>query len=123
MTRTSAWIGFVLGLVCLATAVQEAVRSAGTPSIVVPAVAGLALLVGAAMTFRRRMPGQVLMSVLGLVLLARYLPHYFQTYRPWPALVVILLGSFTFGFGILGMLLDRYATQPRGGVPPRGDLR
>lgn len=118
MTRASAWVGIVLGLIALGTGLQDLAAARNAMSLLAGVLAGIVLLTMAALTLRGRVWAQIVMSGVGLLLLARHVPPYFRTYRPWPALAILLLGSFTFGLGILGMLLDRY--QPRrGGVVPR----
>jgi uncharacterized membrane protein (UPF0136 family) len=114
MTRASAWVGIVLGLIALASGVQEIAAARGLAPLLFGVVAGIVLLVMGALTLRGRAWAQIVMSAVGLVLLARHLPPYFRTYRPWPALAIILLGSFTFGLAILGMMLDRYQASGPG---------
>jgi hypothetical protein len=77
--------------------------------------AGAGLAVFAVFTLRKRRWAQILLSFAGLALVGRFLPVYFQTAQMWPFLAVVVLGSATFGIGILGALLDAY--QP--GKPRR----
>jgi uncharacterized membrane protein (UPF0136 family) len=114
MTRASAWVGIVLGLIALGSGVQEIAAAWSPASLLLGVIAGIVLLVMGALTLRGRVWAQIVMSAVGLVLLARHLPPYFQTYRPWPALAIILLGSFTFGLAILGTLLDGYQASGPG---------
>lgn len=119
MTRASAWVGLVLGLIALGTGLQEIVAGRNATSLFAVA-AGIVLLATATLTLRGRAWAQIVMSAVGLALLARHVPPYFQTYRPWPGLAMILLGSFTFGLGILGWMLDRYRVPGSGVANTRG---
>jgi uncharacterized membrane protein (UPF0136 family) len=114
MTRASAWVGIVLGLITLGTGLQEFATARSPLTLLAGVLAGIVLLAMAALTLRGRAWAQIVMSGVGLLLLARHVPPYFQTYRPWPGLAILLLGSFTFGLGILGMLLDRYQASGSG---------
>ncbi len=120
MTRASAWVGLVLGLIALGTGLQEIVAGRNAMSLLAGVVAGIVLLATAMLTLRGRAWAQIVMSAVGLALLARHVPPYFQTYRPWPGLAMILLGSFTFGLGILGLMLDRYRAPGSGVAKTRG---
>jgi uncharacterized membrane protein (UPF0136 family) len=123
MSRASAFIGLLCGIVSLGGGVLGYVRADSTASLVTGAVAGVVLVVTAGLTLRRSAWAQVVMSVVGLALLARFLPAYFKTYSVWPALVLVALGSFTFGFGMLGFILDRYRYKEHGPVAGGGGER
>jgi hypothetical protein len=69
---------------------------------------GGALVVVAVVAFRGSAVAQGLMSFLGLMALARSLPIFFQTLEFWPTVPFILGGSLTLGFGVLGLMLDRF---------------
>ncbi len=119
MRRASAFIGMLCGLVSLVGGVLGYVRADSSASLIAGSVAGLLLLVTGYVTLGRSGWAQIVMSLVGLVLLARFLPVYFQTTAVWPALVLVALGSFTFGLGILGFVLDRYRYREHG--PAVGD--
>ena len=111
MTRASAWVGIVLGLIVLGTGLQDVAAARSPMWLLAGVLAGIFLLVTGVLILRGRARAQVAMSLVALGLMARHLPGYFQTYRPWPGLAIILLGSFAFGLGILGVLLDRYGAS------------
>ena len=114
MTRASALVGMLCGAVSLVGGILGFARAGSTASLIAGGVAGILLLITGMLTWRRIGWAQMVMSLVGLALLGRFLPVYFKTYAVWPALVLVALGSFTFGLGILGFLLDRYPA-PRAG--------
>ena len=104
MTRAAGMIGFLLALMLGIEAL-----SAGRTSSLLVGLAGTALVAAASIgTLRKRPVAQTLLCFLGLVFLARALPGYFQTYRAWPTLVVILFATLTLGLGLVGLVLDRF---------------
>ena len=107
MTKAGSIAGTLLGLVC----VVSAATGVAAPVTGLAALVGPVLLAAAVMAWRGHLVGQITLSVSGLLLLARFLPIYFQTSRLWPDVPVILLGSFTFGLSVLGILLDRYSSS------------
>ena len=111
MTRTAGWMGWMLGITLLLGVVT------GERGSTLGVAAGLALLLGWASwaTLRRKSAGQTVLCVLSFVSLAGALPRYFQTYEVWPSLVVILFGSLALGFGVTGMVLDRFGDGGRVG--------
>ena len=123
MTRASSFIGLLTGAVSLAGGIMGYARAGSTASLIAGLAVGLVLLVTAGLALRRTGWPQLVMSIAGLVLLGRFLPVYFQTAAVWPALVMVALGSFTFGFGILGFILDRYRYQEHGPVAGGGSGR
>jgi uncharacterized membrane protein (UPF0136 family) len=112
MTRASLVLGALLGVVSLVGGILGYARAGSVASLVAGGVSGLLLLACVVWGARGSTAARVLMSTLGLLLLGRFLPAYFRTYDVWPALVLVLLGTLTFGFGILGVLLDRYRPGP-----------
>jgi hypothetical protein len=117
MRPSSAWLGFVLAAVCAAgTAVPG--KEGLTLSLLEGLGAAAALAVLAVFTLKRRRWAQVLLSLVGLALLGRFLPEYFRTTQMWPFLAVIVLGSGTFGIGILGALIEGYEPPETEGRSP-----
>jgi hypothetical protein len=116
VTRISLLSGALLGLVLLASGLLSArVGSARALDL----AGGLLLLGTVAWGTRGSVAARVVMSVAACLLLARFLPPYFQTYRAWPGLVIVLLATLTMGFGVLGVLLDTYRAEPVSGPPNR----
>ncbi len=103
MSRGASVFGFLLGVVSVAAGL----RGDGVP-MGWGVGAGVLLLVLAILVWRGHGLAQGAMSALGLVLLARFLPVYFQTPGSWWVLALVILGSITLGLGVLGILLDRY---------------
>jgi len=75
---------------------------------------GIAIFVCASLAARGSGTAQLLLIGFCLSVLAWQLPVYFSSYQVWPGLVLVALASGTFGFGLLGYLLDRH---PGGGRP------
>ena len=115
MTRIAGWSGLVLGIACLAGGLQGFLGAGSTVSLVTGIVAGGILLWSSARTARggRLAPG--IMVGVAFLIMAGFIAAYFQTYRFWPPLVMVILGCLTFGLGVLGLVLDRY--QPSAGGP------
>ena len=110
MTRAAGISGLLLGAVLLILGVLE-IRNVGPASVIFWLVSALLVLLTAARTLGGSAGAQVVMSLLGLLLLARLLPIHFHSGLSWPVLAAIILASITFGLGILGILLDRYAAS------------
>ena len=72
MTRASAWVGLVLGLIALGTGLQEIVAGRNAMSLFAGVGAGIVLLATAMLTLRGRAWAQIVMSTVGLALLARH---------------------------------------------------
>jgi uncharacterized membrane protein (UPF0136 family) len=113
MTRAAAVMGALLAVVSIAGGIQAYAQWGGGRSLAAGLVGGAVLGAGAVLTWRRVAWAQIGLSVLGLLYLARFLPHFFITKHFWPDLPLLLLGSFTVGLGVLGFMLDRYS--PEGG--------
>jgi hypothetical protein len=103
MSRGASVFGFLLGVVSVAAGLRADSVSTGWG-----VGAGILLLALVVFAWRGHLLAQGAMSALGLVLLARFLPVYFQTPGTWWVLALVILGSITFGLGVLGVLLDRY---------------
>ena len=99
MTRAASIAGLCLAVLVLLEAV---------PSGSLWWTAGLLLLVAAIGTWRGSAVLHVGLCVVGLVVLVRTLPLYFQTLRMWPLLAMILVSAATLGLGVIGLLIDRY---------------
>ncbi len=113
MTRAAALVGALLGIVTVIGGIREYSLDGAVPILVEGLAVGAVLVITAFLTWRRTGWAQIVMSVLGLLVLGRYLPHFFRSGRFWPDLPLLLLGSFTFGLGILGLMLDRYRPGER----------
>jgi uncharacterized membrane protein (UPF0136 family) len=113
VSRFAALMGLLLGAVTAVGGVLGYVNAGSKASLIAGLGLGLTAVGFAAWTFRRRGFPLIGLCVVALALLGRFLPAYFQTYQVWPHLILIALASLTFGFGLLGFLLDRYA-------PPEG---
>ncbi len=113
MTRAAAVMGSLLALVSIAGGILAYTRWGSERSLIAGLAGGVVLMVLAVLTERRTAWAQIILSGLGLLYLARFLPHFFQTHMFWPDLPLLFLGSFTAGLGVLGLMLDRYT--PEGG--------
>ena len=110
MTRASGVTGLLLGGMLLVLGFLG-IRD-GSTTLAVSWFAGTLLVwLTAVQTHRGSAKAQGIMSLLGLLLLARLLPIHFQSGLSWPVLAAIIFASITFGLGILGILLDRYSTS------------
>ena len=112
MSRIAAGVALVLAAVCGVAGVLGAGvgdRNLSGLDLSVGAVVALTAVVG----LRGHRSAQIVMSAGALFLLGRALPVYFQISQMWPFLAVIVLASVTFGFGVLGILLDSYSPKGR----------
>ena len=60
----------------------------------------------------------VALVVVALGLLGRFVPSYFREPKLWPSMVMIALATGTFGFSLIGLVLDRYRPAPESDRPP-----
>ncbi len=118
MTRAAGITGMLLGAIAL---VWGLTTGAGSAAMVEGVAVGGVVLVLSALTLLRTVWAEIVLAAAGLAVLSRFLPHYFQTYRMWPDLPLLLLGSFTFGLALLGLLMDRVRPE-NGGRERRSHL-
>jgi len=112
MTRTASWFGWGLGSLLFLHALQSV--GGGSPFGLAEGagfVLGFGIFLCAVLTIRGWRPAQLVLVGLSLVVLGWELPVYFGSYRPWPGLVFVALASGTFGFGMIGFLIDRYPAR------------
>ena len=108
MTRAASISGLLLAVLVL----LEAVPSGSSWW-----TAGLLLFIAAIGTWRGQTALHAGLCAVGLLVLVRTLPLYFQTLRMWPLLAIILVAAATLGLGVIGFLIDRYRVRPDADPP------
>lgn len=107
MTRLSAVLGVVLGGVMVWAAVAVFGTGGAGASFFLALGAAALLLVTAATLFRGGRRGLPAVALVGIVVLARFLPDYFRE-PAWSTLGVVILSTLTFGFAMLATMLERF---------------
>jgi uncharacterized membrane protein (UPF0136 family) len=108
MFKTGIVLGLLLAVVSAVGGILGYTQAGSTPSLIAGVASGILLAVGGIGALRGKLGFHILMVVVALALLARFLPVYFQAPKVWPALVMIALSAGTFGFGLIGIVLDRF---------------
>jgi len=112
MTKTGLVLAWLLAAASAVGGVLGYVQAGSTASLIAGTVAGGLLAVGALGAARGRMGFRILAIAVALALLARFLPVYFRKPQLWPAMVMIALSTGTFGFSLIGAVLDHFRPEP-----------
>ncbi len=105
MTRTAVVFGLILGLALAVWGVRS-----GEPTLLAPAAVLVLASLGTAAGNR---VAHMALCLVAVILLGRFLVLFFREQALWPAVPGVGLAMFTFGFGVLGLAIDRY--RPRNG--------
>jgi len=119
MTKTGLVLAWILAAVSAAGGVLGYTQAGSTASLAAGVAAGVLLAAGALGAARGMLAGRLVVIGVALLLLGRFLPAYFQAPRLWPSLVLIALSTGTFGFSLIGVVLDRYRPDAQHGPPSR----
>lgn len=111
MTRVSMILLIILGALRSLAVIQGTVWEGWSwPGPLEIAIGFIMVLVGAFGLRMRQVHGLVL--VLALAALAQLVPSYFLSARIWPDLALLIIACLSFGFGLLGFVLDRFSAAP-----------
>ena len=111
MTRAGAWLGLALGIGATLAAWTGYRAGRGGIAAIVAAVAVLVVLPAAGTVLAGRRGAAPVLALGALILLGRFMPLYYEAPGVWPSLAIIALATATFGFAVLGTVLDRYRTE------------
>ena len=99
----------VYGLAMIGMGIDGFLRAGSAMSLYGGGALGLLVLVGLLMSLKMKSPrwGYILAAVMGLAALGRFLPSYFKTNDPYPALVIVILSALLLGVLVGGHLATK----------------